>query len=166
MCIRDRYKDNVKQLADRPTRLDNFSGFVASKETIKDQSREMAKEKDEVDRMYALCTEFKVKMEAKDQVNREDLQKEVDEYAGKSYEAEEFADTQIPIMNKEILTRSQELDEECQTMMGNLLGGDFMDADKYTDAKFILASLGDIKESIDNIKTTAAQLQNLSLIHI
>ena len=159
-ALLEMYKDNVKQLADRPTRLDNFSGFVASKETIKDQSREMAKEKDEVDRMYALCTEFKVKMEAKDQVNREDLQKEVDEYAGKSYEAEEFADTQIPIMNKEILTRSQELDEECQTMMGNLLGGDFMDADKYTDAKFILASLGDIKESIDNIKTTAAQLQN------
>ena len=72
--------------------------------------------------MYALMADFKVKMEAKDQVNREDLQKEVDEYAARSYEADEFADLQIPSMNKEIMTRSAELDEECQTMMGNLLG--------------------------------------------
>jgi hypothetical protein len=98
-------------------------------------------------------------MEAKDQVNREDLQKEVDEYAARSYEAEEFADLQIPAMNKEIMTRSTELDEECQTMMGNLLGGDYVDPGKYNDAKFILAQLGDTKESIDNIKTTAAQLE-------
>ena len=56
----DQYKDNVKQLADRPTRLDLFSSFVASKEAIKDQSRVMAKEKDEVDRMYALMADYHV----------------------------------------------------------------------------------------------------------
>jgi dynein heavy chain len=155
----DQYKDNVKQLGDRPTRLDLFSAFVATKESIKEQSRVMAREKDEVDRMYALMADFKVKMEAKDQVNREDLQKEVDEYAARSYEADEFADLQIPSMNKEIMTRSAELDEECQTMMGNLLGGDYVDPGKYNNAKYILQQLGDTKESIDNIKTTAAQLE-------
>ena len=110
----EQYKDNVKQLADRPTRLDQFSQFCDNKERIKEAGRLMSKEKDEVDRMYALMADFKVKMEATDQVNREDLQKEVDEYASRSYEAEEFADLQIPAMNKEIMTRSQELDEECQ----------------------------------------------------
>jgi dynein heavy chain len=147
----ERFSHNINHLRDRPQRLEQFSEYVAKKEEIKSQRKEMERGPEDVANMYKVMHEFKVKLEPKDRVSLEDLEKVVEEYAGHMFEADEFMNEQIPIMNKDIMRENAELDGQCQEMIGTLYGGDFMEAN--AKSKDVLAQLGDIKATIDDIKT-------------
>ncbi|CAE7749350.1 DNAH6 [Symbiodinium sp. CCMP2592] len=143
-----RYDSVNKLLEERSKDLGKFANYVKMYHNVQDERPEMEDLMFEVEQMYSLIREYKVRMPGDDEVVYEGLKaKESDFTNKKMIEASQFIAEMKEEMALETYQRALKVEEEMKGVSEELFTGSFIDAEKIVVAHEVLEELDKILET-------------------
>ncbi|CAK9043200.1 unnamed protein product [Durusdinium trenchii] len=143
-----RYDQANKQLDQREKDLSKFANYVKMYQTIQEDREEMEDLMFEVEQMYSLLRDFKVRMIDEDEFYYEGLKDKESDFANKKMiEASHFISEMKEEMALETYQRALKVEEEMKSVSEELFTGSFIDPEKIVVAHEVLEELDKIHET-------------------
>mmetsp|Transcript_4972 Transcript_4972/g.18687 ORF Transcript_4972/g.18687 Transcript_4972/m.18687 type:complete len:4187 (-) Transcript_4972:2731-15291(-) len=144
------FRDRVKSLKERPTKLREFALFVHNLIQVKEESKVLMNQADEVEKMYELASKNKVHISNTDLVHLEELKEEKDNFVLQIHDAETFREDNILSRTRELEENIQRINTELFNTMAVLRSGLFVSSE--ADTEDVLHSLNKLEENINSMR--------------
>ncbi|CAJ1382663.1 unnamed protein product, partial [Effrenium voratum] len=153
-----RYEQANRQLELREKDLSKFANYVKTYQSIQDDQEEMEDLMFEVEQMYSLLRDFKVRMPGDDEFFYEGLKDKESDFSNKKMlEANQFISEMKEEMAQETYQRAQKVEEEMKVVSEELFTGSFIDPDKIVVAHEVLEELDKVLETKVKVLEERAQ---------
>lgn len=144
------FRERIKSLKERPSKLQEFGIFVHNLIQVKDESRQMMDQAEEVEKMYELASKNKVQVSSTDLVHLEELKEERDSFVVQVHEAENFREDNILGRTKELEENVSKVNSELFNSMAVLRSGLYVSRD--ADADDVIQNLNKLEEGILSLR--------------
>ncbi|CAN0541854.1 unnamed protein product, partial [Ectocarpus sp. 12 AP-2014] len=153
----EKYKSRLATVAQKPTHLKDFAGYVEQLEALKSQEKAITRNAQVVEQMYALLAQYDVKAPSEDMVQVDDLRTIQAQYQESMESARDEKEKRMPDMVRDLDTNIARLNDQLVQLGASLDEGVFVDAACFGNPGLVLTELDRVKQRLAAVDTLAKQ---------